>query len=418
MSLFTEIDARLSSAESSVKGFVNDTVGAGKTALNNFMNKNLGISDPNSTKRSENIGNVLTIKDRIDLGRSGARTNIITYPEDLYDPARGDQYAYIIFHILVNSESKFAKEKGNSAFDANYVGASSGSNSSIVGNSALADAVLAGGGKMIQGALNSVVSTGKGLLNSVGLNTAAKDQGDSTNNSTKVDIEKIGKDLANSLSKTMKKLNTSIALPMPNALQAQYSASYSSAGLGMVGAIFDRNSNMEGLKNMFSSTGNMGKLVTAFVPGQLGDLARQKAGVMVNPRKETIFNDIEKRKFQYEFEFAPSSYNEYQNALKIINTFKIHMHPEFFDSNKLMYTNPDEFDIEYHYGDSQNPALHRVSTCYLTDMSVNYANGGWSNHEDGYPTHIHLQLSFSEIETLTRERIREFEIGTSAGNTK
>jgi len=144
----------------------------------------------------------------------------------------------------------------------------------------------------------------------------------------------------------------------------------------------------------------------------------QKAGVASNPRKEVVFQDVEKRRFQYNFDFAPVSLKEYHNVLDIIDAFKVHMHPEMWDRMGMTYQTPSEFDIEYHFQNTQNKALHRVSTCYLTSLNVVYAQSGWSNHDGGYPTQLTIQLEFQEIETLTRERIEDFEIGRSSGKAR
>ena len=87
---------------------------------------------------------------------------------------------------------------------------------------------------------------------------------------------------------------------------------------------------------------------------------------------------------------------------------------------KIMNT-PNLFDIEYRYMGDENPFLNKISTCYLTDMSVKYGGDRYKTYEPttvasrkGYelsgksgppPQKTEVTLNFSEMEIITRERI-------------
>jgi hypothetical protein len=80
------------------------------------------------------------------------------------------------------------------------------------------------------------------------------------------------------------------------------------------------------------------------------------------------------------------------------------MHPEL-SKDGLFYIYPSEFDIQYYFQGRQNEFLHKISTCVLTDMSVNYGNEYFSSFREGEPTEIRMNLTFQETELLTKERI-------------
>ena len=76
---------------------------------------------------------------------------------------------------------------------------------------------------------------------------------------------------------------------------------------------------------------------------------------------------------------------------------------------------PDKFDIHYFYNVNENPFLNRISTCYLTSMDVEYGGEKYVTYEPTTlgnrvgppPQRTNITLSFTEIETITRERARE-----------
>jgi hypothetical protein len=113
---------------------------------------------------------------------------------------------------------------------------------------------------------------------------------------------------------------------------------------------------------------------------------------------------------------------------KIVQTFKEHMLPEYLTEFKAFETSiplgqgrvmkiPDTFDIMYFYRNNENPFLNKISTCYLSSMDVDYGGDKYVTYEptilgDGDqsgppPQRTSITLSFSEIETITRERAKQ-----------
>jgi hypothetical protein len=125
-----------------------------------------------------------------------------------------------------------------------------------------------------------------------------------------------------------------------------------------------------------------------------------------NAFREVLFESVDYRTFNFRYRFFPKSFNESEKIKSIIDTFKLHMHPQLSEQ-KLFYLYPSEFDIEYMYGDKVNPYLHKFARCALTDMSVEYGGEQFSTHSDGSPVEIGLTLTFRELEQMTSERVKD-----------
>jgi hypothetical protein len=59
------------------------------------------------------------------------------------------------------------------------------------------------------------------------------------------------------------------------------------------------------------------------------------------------------------------------------------------------------------YKGNENTHLNRISTCVLTKMDVNYGADRFVAYEDGVPQTTKLNLSFTELEIITRDKIKE-----------
>lgn len=128
-------------------------------------------------------------------------------------------------------------------------------------------------------------------------------------------------------------------------------------------------------------------------------------GTTQNPFREQMFKSVDNRTFNFEYKFLPRSPEEAKAVQNIIQEFKYHMHPEI-SAGGYFYIYPSEFDITYMYKGSQNMNIHKISTCVLENMVVDYGGaGGFHTFGDGMPTEINMRLQFKELEVLTKERI-------------
>lgn len=138
----------------------------------------------------------------------------------------------------------------------------------------------------------------------------------------------------------------------------------------------------------------------------ISDALQVGTGLAPNPFREQVFRNVETRTFRFDYRFFPRNRDEADKVLAIIHKFKYHMHPELSQGG-LFYVYPSTFDIAYYFNGRENPHLHRISTCVLERVSVDYGGSNWHTFHDGMPTEINMSLEFRELERLTKERIKE-----------
>lgn len=197
------------------------------------------------------------------------------------------------------------------------------------------------------------------------------------------------------------RLKTAIAMNVPNNYVVGYRVNYADEELG---TLFGNAAAAARGETGVNAAQVAGMGLAGKSQGMPAISALTKAAI--NPRKEQLFRSVDNRRFTFEYQFAPRSQKEAANIKRIINTFKYHMHPEYLDNEtRLAYLFPSEFDIVHMFNNKESEHMHKISTCVLAEMTVNYSpNGQFSTHTDGFPTQINVQMTFVELETLTKER--------------
>ena len=127
-----------------------------------------------------------------------------------------------------------------------------------------------------------------------------------------------------------------------------------------------------------------------------------------NPRKESMFQEPNMRKYSFEFDFAPRNKKESEDAQTIIQLLKYHASPELYTGNNALYNYPSEFQIYFVSGGKENQYIGKIDRCALENMSVNYTNANmWSAFKDtGAPTHLKLTLEFTELSLQSRNSLK------------
>lgn len=140
------------------------------------------------------------------------------------------------------------------------------------------------------------------------------------------------------------------------------------------------------------------------------DLLVKSLGKAVNPQVELIFRGTANREFVFDFQFQPRSEKEGQDINNIIQTFKTFAAAELSSGeNGRYYIPPGQFDIKFMFGNKENPAIGKISTCVLTNITVNYSGAGaFATFVDGNPVQINMSLIFKEADIITRELIQKF----------
>ena len=250
----------------------------------------------------------------------------------------------------------------------------------------------------------------------------------------KVDAVKKGGTRSIVLSKLpTKKLEKSIALYMPAQVTATYGVNYSDkeigslamAGSAAIEAFKAGGSNTEAkIRSALSAAGPAGKeMLQGFLEGALDAvapgaqaLAQLERGTVVTPRMEMMFEGVGRRSFSYTFNFIPKSEQEALVVEEIIQHFKFYMMPAYSNPNTRREMDiPGTFDIQYMYRGSENNFINKVSTCFLTQVDVQYGDAKFKTYEEATglrgkglpPQKSQIQLSFSEIELLSQDKIAD-----------
>lgn len=220
--------------------------------------------------------------------------------------------------------------------------------------------------------------------------------------------------------KSLLELRTAIELVITAPPKVTYSAEWENAEIGALGGSLSRGDASLSKAGILEGAKGLGELgvrgligAAASLPAQFGLSGDLKAGIDAtskktsNPYKEQLFKFIDFRRFDFAYKFAPRNSTELDHIMRIIQKFKYHMHPEN-DATKLFLEYPSEFNIEYRYRGARNQYVNKISTCALTNMEVTYGNQdaftSFSGTE-GAPAEINLLLRFTELETLTNDRI-------------
>jgi hypothetical protein len=316
------------------------------------------------------------------------------YPQDLTSNARyGGNF--VMFFINVMSDSKIATS-GSAKIIKDYKSSSSDRGDFVGQGITNGQAVFSGG---IEGAAKAGIATGD-VANAIkgGVITAA---------ASEVIPDK------GTLTRPVKRLETAIALYMPNQLNIRYAMQYEEDSMATTQMLVKG-----GQALVQAAQGNFGKAGDQLQPvlsnfvlssGIGGNAAKAIAfgsGLAANPKKEQVFKGVDFRTFQLSYQFFPVDKDEERNVRNIIHAFKYHMHPEFKDGDGFLYIYPSEFDIIYYSGGAENKNVHRHTSCVLKEMNVNYTPQGQFNAlRSGMPVQINVDMTFIELALATKDKI-------------
>ena len=220
-----------------------------------------------------------------------------------------------------------------------------------------------------------------------------------------------------------------ISLYMPPSLSVSYNVTYADqeigtlAGMGMAAIEAFKNAEGGSTTAKFSAAASAIKPgakegLTNFINTTLDTLApgaralqQINSGKVITPRMEMMFEGVGRRSFSFKFDFIPKSPEEAKSIERIIYTFKENMMPEYTGTSRREMKIPNTFDISYMYENTQNKFINKISSCFLKDMDVQYGADRFTAYDpiDGSPPpqRSSISLSFTEIETLSKDLIKE-----------
>ena len=242
------------------------------------------------------------------------------------------------------------------------------------------------------------------------------------------------------------RLEKAISLYMPPSVKVNYASKYKDDEIGAVtqSSVEAVNAGIEAFRSgslpsmgtvkktaislgrsaAFTATQNAMKTADATVMQGLQTSIQLSSGRILSNKMELMFTEVGRRTFNFSFNFLPKSEEEAAMVEKIVHTFKRHMLPAYENgsfgavssSQGRVMRIPDTFDIQYMWHSSENPWINKISTCYLTNMDVEYGGDKYatfepSKNKDGKvgtpPMKTAISLTFDEIEKITRERVDE-----------
>ena len=137
-------------------------------------------------------------------------------------------------------------------------------------------------------------------------------------------------------------------------------------------------------------------------------IVARATGQIFNPNLELLFSGVKLRSFPFKFEFFPRDADEGQEVLKIIRCLKYYATPQLGSETGFsgaFISSPDVFQLTYMNGKGKpHPFLNNFMPMALVQTAVNYSGSGtFSTFHDGTPTHIKLDLTFTELNPVYRE---------------
>lgn len=128
-------------------------------------------------------------------------------------------------------------------------------------------------------------------------------------------------------------------------------------------------------------------------------------GTIINPHTTVLFEGVNLRTISLEWRLAPRSEDETRAIRNIFNTIKLKSHPdEVGGGYALNY--PDLIYVEF-MGKVKDyfPVYDRA---FVNNINITPdSSGGVNLFKSGAPTSYTLQLTFTELDALTRKRIEE-----------
>lgn len=173
--------------------------------------------------------------------------------------------------------------------------------------------------------------------------------------------------------------------------------------------------------------------------GNVFNMGGAKNGYLLNPYHQLLFKYVNLRTLDLSWNLSPKSQEDSKAILEITNLLKYYSLPSMPEAGGIIMNYPSEFDICFMFnfptescaenaravlasngfadtGSGSlipNPNLFQMDRCVITSIVLNYAPAGaYSNFYNGAPLEVNLQISFSEVFMLTRNKFMEIRKGS------
>lgn len=211
-----------------------------------------------------------------------------------------------------------------------------------------------------------------------------------------------------------------VKLYIPSTLEYKYSANWNKVSFGALGSALGGGGNAIGAG---LATG-VNQAFKTFVEDKLAMAPKAQGvdanailggafGVTFNDNTMQTFDKMNVREFGFTYIMAARNPSEEQDIKNIIKFFKMGMHPSSRRSgtnNSLFLEYPYIFRVIQSGKKDVSQFLPQTKYCALTNVTVNYTpDNVLSLTPNNFVSAVSLQLTFSEMTTLTRQDIHEIE---------
>jgi hypothetical protein len=139
----------------------------------------------------------------------------------------------------------------------------------------------------------------------------------------------------------------------------------------------------------------------------IGSLLLKAQGYALNPQVQMIYRGTGLRTFQLTFTFTPKSQNEADTVNSIINQFRFYSSPSLSSAGNptgsMFLVPPSQFDIQFFVNGQESNVLPKYGKCVLTSIDINDSPNGFAVYDDGSMVQRQVNLSFKELDMLTRD---------------
>jgi len=218
--------------------------------------------------------------------------------------------------------------------------------------------------------------------------------------------------------RTIKRIQDTVVLYMPNKITYSNAQQYTEISLGgsVVSLAGFSAAAQSDPTNLATFAAFLASEVSPVAKKELDAIATAVTGVVKNPMLEVMYKGVSLRKFNFSFSLWPRSEKEAKEVQKIIELLRFHQAPEIKNNTGGFFLiPPSEFDISFMYNGKINPNMERISTCVLTNIATDYTPKGFHTYESigsidkaevgetGMPVGINLTLSFLETQIITKD---------------
>ena len=211
-----------------------------------------------------------------------------------------------------------------------------------------------------------------------------------------------------------------VKLYIPSSLEYKYSANWNKVSFGALGAAFG------GAGAAIGAAGATGlnSLFNTFVKDALeqapatdnltaGNILGGAFGITFNDNTMQTFEKMNVREFNFDYIMAARNRSEEQDIKNIIKFFKLAMHPSSRRSganNSLFLEYPYIFRIIQSGKKDISQFLPQTKYCALTEVQVDYTpDNVLALTPNNFVQAVMIQLTLSEMTTMTRQDIHEIE---------